>query len=66
MGLGGVYVGGGIIVKMLAKVTAGAFMNGYLAKGRYTHVMADVPVRIILNPKTSQFGAAHAARELLN
>lgn len=66
MGLGGVYVGGGIIVKMLPKVTSGAFMNGYLAKGRYASFMADIPVQIILNPKASQFGAAHAARELLD
>ncbi len=66
MGLGGVYIGGGIIVKMLAKVTSGAFMNGYLAKGRYAQFMADIPVRIILNAKTSQFGAAHAARKLLD
>ena len=66
MGLGGVYVGGGIIVKMRPKVTSGAFMNSYLDKGRYASFMADIPVRIILNAKTSQFGAAHAARELLD
>ena len=65
MGLGGVYIGGGIIVKMLPKVTSSAFMSSYLAKGRYTQFMADISVRIILNAKTSQFGAAHAARELL-
>jgi glucokinase len=66
MGLGGVYVGGGIIVRLLKKVTSGAFMDGYLAKGRYASFMADIPVRIILNAKASQFGAAHAARELLD
>src|SRR5581483_11408729 len=65
MGLGGVYVGGGIIGKMLPRVTAGAFMSAYLAKGRYVQFTADIPVRIILQPKASQFGAAHAARELL-
>jgi glucokinase len=41
-------------------------MNSYLDKGRYASFMADIPVRIILNAKTSQFGAAHAARELLD
>ncbi|MBM4254385.1 MAG: glucokinase [Deltaproteobacteria bacterium] len=65
MGLGGVYIGGGIIVKLLAKAISGAFMDAYLAKGRYASFMADIPVRIILNAKASQFGAAHAARELL-
>jgi glucokinase len=66
MGLGGVYVGGGIIVKLLKKAASGAFMDGYFAKGRYAAFMADIPVRIILNAKASQFGAAHAARELLD
>lgn len=66
MGLGGVYVGGGIVLKLLEKFSSGAFMSGYLAKGRYTQFMADIPVRLILNAKTSQFGAAHAARELLD
>ena len=65
MGLGGVYIGGGIIGKLLPRVTTGTFMKSYLAKGRYTPFMNDVPVRIILNAKASQFGAAHAARELI-
>jgi glucokinase len=66
MGLGGVYVGGGIVLKLLDKFSSGAFMSGYLAKGRYAEFMAEIPVRLILNEKTSQFGAAHAARELLD
>lgn len=65
VGLGGVYIGGGIIGKLLPRVASGAFMSAYLAKGRYAPFMTDIPVRIILNAKASQFGAAHAARELL-
>ena len=66
MGLGGVYVGGGIITKLQAGLVKGTFMEGFLAKGRYREFMADIPVRIIMNDKTSLFGAAHAARELLD
>ncbi|MGH7963644.1 MAG: glucokinase, partial [Candidatus Binatia bacterium] len=65
MGIGGVYVGGGIITKMLPKVATGAFMNSFTAKGRYAEFMAEIPVHIILNPKTSQLGAAQAACELV-
>ncbi len=65
MGTGGVYVGGGIIVKLLPKLPTSAFLHSFLAKGRYESFMAQIPVYIILNPKTSQFGAAQAASELL-
>ncbi|MEW6299546.1 MAG: glucokinase [Thermodesulfobacteriota bacterium] len=65
MGVAGVYVGGGIVVKLLPKVTAGAFLRAFLAKGRFADFMADIPVYILLNPKASQIGAAQAASELL-
>jgi glucokinase len=44
----------------------GAFMNSFRAKGRYAQLMAEIPVYIILNPNTSQLGAAQAACELLD
>ena len=64
MALGGVYVGGGIVTKLLPVVTAGAFMQAFLAKGRFASLLADVPVQVILNPKTALFGAGRAALEL--
>jgi glucokinase len=66
MGIGGVYVGGGIVTKLLPKMTTGAFMNSFRAKGRYAQLMAEIPVYIILNPNTSQLGAAQATCELLD
>lgn len=65
MALGGVYAGGGIITKLLPKVNQGAFLNAFLNKGRFSSLLAEIPVRILLNPKTSQIGAAHAAAELV-
>jgi glucokinase len=65
MALGGVYIGGGIITKMLPHVTVGGFMEAFLDKGRHKPLMGQIPVHIILNPATSQLGAAHAAKELL-
>ena len=42
------------------------FMAAFTAKGRYAEIMRAMPVQVILNPKTSLLGAAHAARELLD
>ena len=65
MALGGVYIGGGIITKLLPRLSAGQFMQAFLDKGRHAPLMAEIPVHVILNPRTSQLGAAHAAKELL-
>ena len=66
MSVGGVYIGGGIVTKMLSKMTSGLFMDAFVDKGRFAQLLQDMPVRIILNPKTTQVGAAYAARELLS
>ena len=66
MALGGVYVGGGIITKLLPKVRQGPFLQAFLNKGRFSSLMAEIPVQILLNPHTCQIGAAHAAAELLS
>ena len=66
MSVGGVYIGGGIVTKLLPKMTAGGFMRSFTDKGRFSQLLRDMPVRIILNPKAAQVGAAHAARALVN
>ncbi len=65
MSVGGVYIGGGIVTKLLPKITAGGFMRSFTDKGRFSQLLRDMPVRIILNSKTAQVGAAHAARALV-
>jgi glucokinase len=64
MALGGVYVGGGIVTKLLPKVTSGLFMEAFRNAGRFEPLMTDTPVRLILNPKASLLGAAEAALDL--
>ena len=66
MGLGGVYVGGGIITKLLPKVEQGGFLEAFQNKGRFSALMKEIPVQILLNPKTSQIGAAQAAAALVS
>lgn len=64
MALGGVYVGGGIVTKLLPKVTSGLFMQAFRDAGRFEALMRETPVRVILNPKASLLGAAEFALDL--
>jgi glucokinase len=66
MAVGGVYVGGGIVTKMLPKMRHGMFLRSFVAKGRYRGFVSEIPVWIILEPKTALIGAAEAARALLD
>ncbi len=61
---GGLYVGGGIAVKILpALKKSGLFIDSFLDKGRLRAFLSSVPVRVILNDKTGLLGAArYAAR----
>ena len=63
---GGVYVGGGIAPKILPKLRGPAFLEAFTAKGRYAELMAEIPVQVILEPKTALLGAARAAVALLD
>ena len=65
MSTGGLYVGGGVVVKILPRIIAGGFMQAFRAKGRYEAFMDEIPVRVILNPRASRIGAAEAARTML-
>jgi glucokinase len=66
MALGGVYVGGGIVTKLLPKITGGAFVEAFTAKEPHRALVERIPVWILLNPRTSQLGAAYVAAELLD
>ena len=65
MATGGVYLGGGIAPRIISKLKDPVFMNAFTAKGRMRPLLQDIPVRVIMNPKTALLGAArHAAFEL--
>ena len=65
MATAGVFVGGGIVVKMLPKMASGSFLRAFRDKGRYRDLLSQIPVGVLLNPKTALIGAAHSAVELL-
>ena len=64
MALNGVYVGGGIAPKLLAKLKDGTFMKAFTNKGRYTRLMSSIPVKVVINQQTALLGAASIAASL--
>ena len=60
---GGVYIGGGIAPKILAKLLDGTFMHAFADKGRFTSLLSDMPVYVVQSG-TALRGAANYARML--
>lgn len=58
---GGMYLGGGIAPKILPKLKDGTFMKAFLHKGRFSSLLAKIPVWVILDPQTALHGAAQFA-----
>jgi glucokinase len=58
---GGLYIGGGIAPKLLSRFPQGDFMAAFTNKGRFAGLLAEVPVRIIMEPRTALRGAARVA-----
>jgi glucokinase len=55
---GGVYLGGGIPPRVLPVLKRDDFMEAFRYKGRFSNLLARVPVHVILNPKAALLGAA--------
>ena len=55
---GGMYLGGGIAPKILAKMQDGAFIKAFLDKGRLSPMLDHMPVRVILESRCALIGAA--------
>ena len=63
MAADGVWVAGGIAPKILPALESGAFMEGFLAKGRMRPLLENIPVRVVLDERTALLGAARCAAE---
>jgi glucokinase len=64
MAVGGVYIGGGIAPKIIWKLKEGTFMKAFKDKGRLSRIVAQIPVRVIMNERTALLGAASRAMAL--
>jgi glucokinase len=65
MALGGVFVGGGIAPRILARLTGGAFVRAFRDKGRLAELMEAMPIRVVLDPRAPLLGAARVAAGLV-
>lgn len=66
LALGGLYVAGGIAVKILPKMKDGTFFNSFKDKWQFSTMLSDVPVSIVLNESAPLIGAAYEALASLN
>ncbi len=55
---GGMYIGGGIAPKLPRDIWMGSFMRAFSNKGRFADMLSNIPVNLILEPKTALLGAA--------
>jgi glucokinase len=56
---GGVFIGGGIGPKIRPLLDSPAFMQAFVAKGRFQELLGKLSVKLALNPRTPLIGAMH-------
>jgi glucokinase len=61
----GVYVGGGIAPKILPALETGLFLDAFRSKEPMGHLLATMPLSVILNPDAGLIGAAVHAQYLV-
>ncbi|HSY50609.1 MAG TPA: glucokinase [Thermoanaerobaculia bacterium] len=62
---GGVYLAGGVAGKNIDRFTDGRFVEAFLRKGRFQHVLASIPVNLITNAKVGLLGAGEMATRMV-
>jgi len=58
---GGVYVAGGIAIKVLPKLKDGSFVRAFSDKAKLSMKLATIPIYVVLNEDAPVLGAAHEA-----
>ncbi len=66
MATGGIYLGGGIPIKILPKLKDGTFVKSFSNKGRLNKLVGATPIFLINNNKAALTGAARIAFEIEN
>jgi glucokinase len=60
---GGIYVAGGIAVKILPMMKDGRFADAFTDKGKLRGFLASIPISIVLNENAPLLGAAYVASQ---
>src|ERR1700730_6021791 len=61
MALGGIYIAGGIAVKILSKLKDGTFFKSFCGTGKLAPVLARIPISVVVNEDAPIWGAAYEA-----
>jgi glucokinase len=61
MALGGVYIAGGIAVKILSKLKDGTFFKSFCGVSKLAPVLARIPISVVVNEDAPIWGAAYEA-----
>ena len=61
LAFGGVYVAGGIALKLLPKIKDGSFVRAFCDKAHLADVLANIPISVVLNEDAPLWGVAHQA-----
>src|ERR1700752_1166705 len=65
LALGGVYVAGGIAVKIIDKIKDGTFFRAFKDKWHFESMLSNIPVSVVLNESAPLLGAAYEALALV-
>ncbi|MCL5128234.1 glucokinase [Algibacter sp. L4_22] len=58
---GGIYIGGGIMPKIIKGINREVFTDNFMQSGRMNSLLQMVPINVILNDNTALLGAAYYA-----
>jgi glucokinase len=61
MALGGIYIAGGIAVKILHKLQDGTFFKSFCGTSKLAPVLARIPISVVVNEDAPIWGAAYEA-----
>lgn len=65
LAVGGIFVAGGIVTKILPKVKDGTFFRAFCEKSRFENLLSKVAVQAVLNQEAPLLGAAAEAARIL-
>jgi glucokinase len=61
LALGGIYIAGGIAVKILPKLQDGTFFKSFCGTSKLAPVLARIPISVVVNEDAPVWGAAYQA-----